>query len=418
MSQIQATLITIGDEILIGQTIDTNSAFMAQRLNEIGVHVYEIISISDSANHIIQALDTALASSDIVLITGGLGPTKDDITKETLAKYFGSKLVLHQDILEEIEAYFKKRNRPMLESVKSLAMLPEKCEVIRNLKGTAAAMWFQQKEKAIISMPGVPYEMRDFMTRIIIPRLVEQFNTPTILHKRILCAGLGESIIAEKIKAIENSLPEHIKLAYLPTLGIVKLRLSARGTDVATLQEENNTFAQQIKNILYPKYAFGEDDAILEQTVGELLLEKNAKLGIAESCTGGLIARKITSISGSSRYFDGGVVAYSNRLKKQLLGVKAETLDREGAVSEATVCEMAKGTIEHLGVDYSIAVSGIAGPTGGTPEKPVGTIWAAVANKERVVAKKFQLARNRDLNVKVTTTLAVNLLRLLILDIV
>lgn len=412
-----ATLITIGDEILIGQTVDTNSTFMSRQLNSIGIKVHEIISISDDAQHIKSALDTALKTADIVLITGGLGATKDDITKNTLADYFGSKLVMHQDILADIEAYFKQRGRPILESVRSLAMLPEKCEVIQNLKGTAAAMYFEEKGKVIVSMPGVPYEMKDFMTRIIIPRFQERFETPILIHRQIMCSGLGESTIADKIKEVESALPKYIKLAFLPTVGIVKLRLTATGTDEKALRKEVESFADAIKAILYPKYAYADGSQALEEAVGDLLVAQNAVVGLAESCTGGEVARRFVANAGSSRYFKGGVVAYDNDLKINLLGVQSATLEVHGAVSEPCVQEMAKGALERLKVDYALAISGVAGPSGGTAEKPVGTVWMAAAAKNgTVVSKKITLARNRQLNIDLAATLAVSFLRLLILE--
>lgn len=411
------TLITIGDEILIGQTIDTNSAWMAKELNAIGVNVAEILSVSDSAAHITDALNRAYATSDIILITGGLGPTKDDITKNTLAAYFGVELVFSPDVWKEIEAYLLKRGLTTLDSIKSMAMLPANCEVIKNEKGTAAAMWFNERGKVLVSMPGVPHEMKDFMSRVVVPRLQQQFKLPGIVHKTIMCAGAGETILAEKIEDIENNLPPHIKLAYLPSYGIVKLRLTGRSTNLTKLQEEVNELSRQIDAILAPKYAFGYNDMELSEAIGLLLLQQNATMATAESCTGGLIAHQITSVAGCSRYYKGGVVSYSNELKQALLGVKPQTLAQYGAVSEETVCEMATGAIKQLQADYAVAVSGIAGPDGGTPEKPVGTVWIAVANKARVVAKKFNFARTRQLNIELSANIALNELRKLIIGI-
>lgn len=414
----QASIISIGDEILIGQIINTNASWMAQRLNEIGVHVYEVVTVSDTADHITQAVDQALQQADIVLLTGGLGPTKDDITKKTLADYFESGMEFHQEILDDLNAYMQKRGRPMLESVKSLALIPSKCEVIRNLKGTAAAMLFEKEGKILVSMPGVPYEMKDFMERVVLDRIKQQFNTPTILHKTIICAGQGETVLAEKIKSVTESLPPHIKMAYLPNMGIVRLRLSGSGEHGATLQAEIEDYTQQVWDILHPKYAIGYDKDKLEEIIGQILLEKKATLSTAESCTGGLVAHKITSISGSSRYFEGGAVCYSNRMKQELLGVQTSTLEQFGAVSEACVKEMAQGAVKNFNTTYGVAISGIAGPGGGTPEKPVGTVWIGVADKDRVFAKKLSFPRTRELVTAVSATMALVFLRRFMLEIV
>lgn len=413
-----ATIINIGDELLIGQTINTNAAWMGQALNSIGIKAYESLAISDEAQHIKKTLANALANSTVVLITGGLGPTKDDITKKTLAEYFETDLVFNAEILADITNYLTSRGRPVLDSAKSLALVPANCQVIRNEKGTAAAMWFEEEGKVIVSMPGVPYEMKGIMTSSVLPKLTIKFNTPNILHKTILCAGTGETIIAHKIQHIENNLPPHIKLAYLPTRGVVKLRFSATGQELMTLQKEVDSLVLKTVNILYPKYAFGYDKQQLAGVIGTLLLDKEATLGIAESCTGGKIGAAITKVAGSSRYFKGGIIAYANELKQNLLGVKAITLKKHGAVSEATVIEMAKGTRAILQTDYALAISGIAGPTGGTVEKPVGTVWVAVACENKVVTKKYTFARDRTINIDLATTYALNQLRRLILGII
>ncbi|OWY26036.1 competence/damage-inducible protein A [Sphingobacteriales bacterium UPWRP_1] len=411
------TIITIGDEILIGQTIDTNSAWMAKELNAAGINVFEILSVSDNAQHISDALNRAFTNSDIILTTGGLGPTKDDITKNTLATYFGAELKFYEDIWKDIEAYMAKRGVGILESHKTMAMLPANCEVIKNERGTAAAMWFNENGKILVAMPGVPHEMKDFMSRVVLQRLQKQFTLPGIVHKTIMCAGAGETILADIIKDIENSLPPHIKLAYLPSYGIVKLRLTAKGNNKAQLTAQVEELSEKMVALLTPKFVFGYDDEELPQALGNLLLQQNASMATAESCTGGLIAHQITSFAGSSRYFKGGVVSYSNELKQALLGVKPETLAQYGAVSEQTVCEMAVGAIEKLQADFAVAVSGIAGPDGGTPEKPVGTVWIAVANKSRVVARKFQFARSRDINIELSANIALNELRKFIIGI-
>jgi nicotinamide-nucleotide amidase len=408
----QCTIITIGDEILIGQTVDTNSAWMASRLNDIGVKIYEILSVSDTAEHIMNALDRAMQTSDIILTTGGLGPTKDDLTKDTLARYFDVPLVFHQDLWDRITDYMIHRGRPVLDSLKTMAELPENCEVLKNEQGTAAAMWFNERGKVLIAMPGVPREMKDFMSRIIIPRLKADFTLPAIVHKTIMCAGLGESIIAEKIKEIEANLPAYIKLAYLPSYGIVRLRLTGNGKDLSLLEAEVMQWRQQLDEVLSPKYAYGYDEMELAEAIGALLLDQKATLSTAESCTGGLIGHKITEIAGCSRYYKGGVVAYSNELKQVLLGVNPDTISNHGAVSKETVIEMALGSQKRLQTDYAIAVSGIAGPDGGTPDNSVGSVWIAVASpNQEVDAEKFQFSTHRHINIELSANIALSKLR-------
>jgi nicotinamide-nucleotide amidase len=414
----RATLLTIGDEILIGQITNTNAVWMAQQLNSIGITVYEMLSVSDNAEHIKTAFDHALAKSDIVLVTGGLGPTKDDITKTTLADYFKANLVFDPQIWADIESYLTRRGHPILEAAKVMALIPDCCQALPNKHGLAPAMWFERdKGKVLIAMPGVPQEMMKFMELDVLPRLQTQFQLPVIVHHTIMTAGIAESSLAQKIEDIEDSLPAHIKLAYLPAYGVVRLRLSGSGNNRKAIEQEIAQYAQAIYDRLYPKYAFGTDNDTLESVLGELLVAQNANLALAESCTGGFIAHKITSVPGSSRYFEGSVVTYSYDLKQQLLGVKPETLAQYGAVSEQTVCEMAQGTIQNLHVAYAIAVSGIAGPGGATPDKPVGTVWIAVANRETVKAKRFEFARTRDINIQMSSNIALNELRKFIMGI-
>lgn len=413
----KATLLTIGDEILIGQITNTNAVWMAQQLNAIGIAVYEMLSVSDDATHIKAAFDHALQTADIVLVTGGLGPTKDDITKTTLADYFGSRLVFDETIWADIASYMQRRGHPVLESAKIMAMIPDKCLALPNKHGLAPSMWFEPAGgKVLVSMPGVPQEMMKFMTLDVLPRLQAKFQLPVIVHYTIVAAGIAESSIAQKIADIEDHLPPHIKLAYLPAYGVVRLRLSGSGAQREVLTEEIEQAASAIWGRLYPKYAFGKGEDKLESVIGQLLLERNATLGLAESCTGGLIAHKITSVAGCSRYFQGSVVAYSYELKQSLLGVKPETLEQYGAVSEQTVCEMAQGTIRHLQTDYALAISGIAGPDGATPDKPVGTVWIAVANRQTVEAKRFDFGRTREINIQMSTMIALNELRKFIIS--
>ncbi|MGF1924203.1 MAG: competence/damage-inducible protein A [Bacteroidia bacterium] len=404
-----AEIITIGDEILIGQIVDTNSAWMAKELNKIGLGVKQITSVSDDANHIVAALHEARERADIILITGGLGPTKDDVTKLTLASYFNMSLRQDQVTLDHITAIFKRLNRPMIEANIRQADVPDGCTVIQNANGTAPCMWFEQHGKIFVSMPGVPFEMMYLMEEEIIPRIQKLFELPSIVHQTILTAGLGESFLAQEIADIENSLPNHLKLAYLPKLGQVRLRLSGTGGDEALLKEEISTYVDKIIGRI-PNYVVVAEDIPLEKAILNQLKEKNLTLSTAESCTGGYISHLITQHSGSSAVFAGGAVVYSYALKESVLGVKNETLTRFGAVSEQTVREMAHGAITHFNTDYAIAVSGIAGPDGGLPDKPVGTVWIAIASRHLVVAKLFTFGSKRIQNIERSATAAFTLL--------
>ena len=394
-----AEIITIGDEILIGQIVDTNSAWMAQELNAIGIKVKQITSVSDDADHITEALAQAEKRARVILITGGLGPTKDDITKFTLAKYFNMGMRNDPEVLKHVEDIFKRFNRPMIESNVRQADVPDGCTVIQNKNGTAPCMWFDHHDNIIVSMPGVPFEMMYLMEEEILPRLKKALELPFIYHKTILTANLGESFLAEKIADIEDSLPEHIKLAYLPKLGQVRLRLSTSGTDEMVLQQIVEIYAQQIITRIKP-YVVAENDIALEKAILDIMEAKGLTLSTAESCTGGYISHLITKHPGCSSVFAGGAVVYSYELKESVLGVKAETLSKYGAVSEQTVKEMAEGAIIHFKTDYSVAVSGIAGPDGGTDDKPVGTVWIAVATKTKVVAKMFSFGNKRIQNIE------------------
>ncbi|MBB6499404.1 competence/damage-inducible protein A [Pedobacter cryoconitis] len=394
-----AEIITIGDEILIGQIVDTNSAWMAKELNAIGIKVKQITSVSDDADHIIEALSQAEKRAQVILITGGLGPTKDDITKFTLARYFKMEMRRDAAVLAHVEEIFRKFNRPMIESNRKQADVPDGCTVIQNQNGTAPCMWFDHEDRIIVSMPGVPFEMMYLMEEEILPRLKKAFKLPVIYHKTILTANLGESFLAQQIESIEDSLPSSIKLAYLPKLGQVRLRLSTSGADEAKLKAEVEVYAQQIIEKIRP-YVVVEDDIALEKAILDIMEKKGLTLSTAESCTGGYIAHLITQHPGCSTVYAGGAVAYSYELKESVLGVKAETLAKYGAVSEQTVIEMAAGAKTHFKTDYSVAVSGIAGPDGGTEDKPVGTVWIAVANKDGVVSKQFSFGNKRVQNIE------------------
>ncbi|MEJ5995848.1 competence/damage-inducible protein A [Pedobacter sp. Du54] len=404
-----AEIITIGDEILIGQIVDTNSAWMAKELNKIGMGVKQITSVSDNASHIVDALNEAQNRADVILITGGLGPTKDDITKLTLAKYFNMPLRQDKVTLDHITAIFARLNRPMIEANIRQADVPDGCKVIQNANGTAPCMWFEHHGKIIVSMPGVPFEMMYLMEEEIIPRLKAAFNLPFIFHQTILTAGLGESFLAQELTEIEDKIPAHIKLAYLPKLGQVRLRLSGTGDDENRLKREIAGIADEILTKIEP-YVVVADDIALEKAILDKMKASKLTLSTAESCTGGYISHLITQHAGSSAVFAGGAVVYSYDLKESVLGVKHETLTTFGAVSEQTVTEMAEGAIVHFKTDYAIAVSGIAGPDGGLPDKPVGTVWIAIASKERVIAKLFTFGSKRIQNIERSATAAFTLL--------
>lgn len=394
-----AEIITIGDEILIGQIVDTNSAWMGVELNKIGVKVKQITSISDEAEHIVAALNEAQRRADIILITGGLGPTKDDVTKITLAKYFNMPLKLDEVILAHVQQFFEKLNRPMIEANIKQAEVPDGCTVVMNKNGTAPCMWFENNEKIIVSMPGVPFEMKYLMEEEIIPRIQQRFKMPFIVHQNILTAGLGESFLAEQIADIEEALPPHIKLAYLPKLGQVRLRLSASGIDETALFNEVTFHTQKIVERVN-KYVVLVGDLPFEKAILNLMGEHGLTLSLAESCTGGYLSHLFTQHPGSSTVFQGGAVTYANALKQSVLAVKEETLIKFGAVSEQTALEMALGAVANFKTDYAIAITGIAGPDGGSEDKPVGTVWIAVASKQEAKAKIYKFASQRAQNIE------------------
>jgi nicotinamide-nucleotide amidase len=410
-----AEIITIGDEILIGQIVDTNSAWMAQQLNAVGIRVKQITSVSDDRQHILNALNEAQARVDIILITGGLGPTKDDITKTTLAEYFNTGFVLNEATLKNVERIFARYNRPLLEVNHNQAMVPANCEVLVNQNGTAPGMWFNHAGKVYVSMPGVPFEMMYLMEEQVIPRLKAQFKLPHIVHNTLLTVGVGESFLAEMIADIEDKLPAHIKLAYLPKLGMVRLRLSAQGEDITSLTSEVEQYADQIAERV-GKAVVAREDIPIEKAILNKMEVKGLTLSVAESCTGGYIAHLFTQHPGSSKVFLGGAVSYAYELKESILGVKNETLWQHGAVSEETATEMMQGALRNFKSDYAIAVTGIAGPDGGTPDKPVGTVWIAVGNKYKSIIKKFTFGNKRIQNIERTATTALGLLNTLLTE--
>ena len=406
----KATVITIGDELLIGQTIDTNSAWIGQQFSALGVKIYEIISCGDNAAQIVDAINRAKANSQIVLMTGGLGPTKDDITKKTLVEYFNTELVLNEEVWERMKQIFEKRGVQVLEINRSQAMIPKDCIMLPNMRGTAQGMWFDKDGVVFISMPGVPHEMKHLMEKQVIPRLQQKFTFPKIVHATIMTAGAGESVISNMLNDFEGQLPAYVKLAYLPELGVVKLRLTASGEGEALVAEVDG-YKEQLKTIL-GNLVYCDHEEKLEAVIGGMLLKRQATVSCAESCTGGFISHLFTSISGSSKYFEGAVISYSYDVKEKMLGVKHDTLLRYGAVSEECVREMLSGLLQATGTTYGIAVSGIAGPDGGTPEKPVGTVWIAVGSKEQIIAKRFTFFPSRMENIKVFSNAALNMLRL------
>ena len=385
-------IITIGDEILIGQIVDTNSAWMAVELNKAGFQLAQITSVHDEADHIKKALDEALLRADVVLMTGGLGPTKDDITKQTLCEYFGTKLVFNPEVLENIQQIYHTRQSVMNELTKSQAMVPEKCTVIQNRAGSAPITWFEKEGKVIVSMPGVPLEMKKVMSEEIISRLQKHFKTPAIIHKTVQVYGIPESQLALRLTEWENSLPEYLHLAYLPNFGIVKLRISGAGQDKYKLEEAINQQVETLKSIL-GESIFAYKDKPVEKIIYEKLKSSGLTVSTAESCTGGNIAHRLTLIPGISDCFKGTVVAYHNELKINMLGVSAQDIEQYGAVSSQVATQMAEGARKVMQTDLAVATTGIAGPTGGTYEKPVGTIWISVSSPERTITRSFNFGQ-------------------------
>ncbi len=414
MEKIVAGIITIGDELLIGQVVDTNSAWMAQELNKNGIWVGHRIAVGDVREDIWQALDEEFRRASIILITGGLGPTADDITKPLLCDYFGGKMIVSKEALDNVKKIFERLQRPMIERNLQQAEVPDVCTVIPNGLGTAPGMWFEKEGRIFVSMPGVPHEMKGMMTDSVIPALRQHFKLPFIAHRTLLTVGIGESFLADHIKTFEEALPAAIKLAYLPNYGMVRLRLTIHGEDPialeALLQQQFDTLKQ-----LVSEWMVTDEDITMQEAIGRMLNALGKTLGTAESCTGGHIAHLITTIPGSSAYFKGSVVSYANEVKEKVLKVSADTLSANGAVSEPTVEEMVKGALELLETDFVIATSGIMGPGGGSPEKPVGTVWVAVGNRQKIITQKFAFRFDRQRNIELAATNAMNLLRKFIL---
>jgi nicotinamide-nucleotide amidase len=407
---IPAYIVAIGDELLYGQTLNTNAHSLSKMLTDVGFRVIKHLSIADERQVILDTFEEMAKVAKVVLITGGLGPTKDDITKKTFAEYFNVGMRRDEAVLKHIEDLFSSRGRVMSDLNKSQADIPTNCQIIHNEYGTAPGMWFEKDGCIFVSMPGVPYETIQMTEKEVIPRLIEFFKPPFIIHKKVQTIGVPESILAEIIEEWETNLPSHIHLAYLPHLGKVTLRLTCEGEDKEKIEEELDN---QIKKVvpLIEKYVFGFGDETIEGVVADLLREKSLTLGVAESCTGGYTARTFTQHEGASDFFEGGIVAYSNDVKIKVLGVKLDTIIKYGSVSEQTALEMAEGVRKTLGAKIGIATTGVAGAGGGTPEKPVGTVWIAYSDENETVAKTYQLTKNRNLNIQLTTNVVLNLLR-------
>ncbi len=411
MKPVFAEILSIGDELLFGQTLDTNAHWISGELSKVSIRVTRRTTIGDQEDEILLAVAEAEKRADIILMTGGLGPTNDDLTKPCLAKYFNTPLVMDEESLRHVTEFFVSRGKELTEVNRQQAALPQACTPISNPIGTAPGMWFERNGKVFVSMPGVPHETKTMITNIIIPKLKKVFSLPVIIHRIIRTAGVGESFLAAIIKDWESSLPPHIKLAYLPTLGNVKLRLTATGKDEETLEKELDALVEKVRPLIGQNiYGFGEEE--LESVVGRKLKEKGFTLSVAESCTGGYLTHLITSIPGSSDYFLGSIVPYSYEIKMRQLGVKPETLEKYGAVSEPTIIEMANIVRAKFNASIGVATSGIAGPGGATPDKPVGTIWIAYSDKEKTITKKLQLTTDRMINIKITSSAVLNLIRL------
>jgi nicotinamide-nucleotide amidase len=416
MKSINASIITIGDELLIGQTIDTNSAFIGQQLTQIGVRVNRRVAVGDVWDDIWKTLDQETAHSDIIIITGGLGPTADDITKPLLCKYFDGKMVVDEKVLAHVTYLFEhvfKRPMPLLERNRKQAEVPDTCTVLMNVRGTAPGMWFEKNGRIYVALPGVPNEMKGLIEDEVITRLKKKLLLPVILHQTLLTAGVGESILAEKIKNWEESLPSHLKLAYLPHYGLVRLRLTGTGSDKDKLERELEQQFGQLKKLV-GEWMVIDEDFTIQQAIAAFLKQRKQTVGTAESCTGGYIAHLLSRDPGSSSNFKGSIVSYDNQVKIDVLGVSEETLKTKGAVSEETVRQMATGALKHLKTDYVIATSGILGPDGGTEDKPVGLVWIAVGNNAGIIAEKFQWRFDRARSMEMTAITALNMLRKLI----
>jgi len=412
----KAAIITIGDELLIGQTVDTNSAWMGAELSKAGFDVVRMTSIHDRREDILYTLNESAGKTDVILITGGLGPTSDDITKQTLCEYFNTKLIISNEVLSMIENMMHHRKFAMNDNNRRQAEVPESCTVLKNAAGTAPGMWFEKDGTIYISMPGVPYEMKYLMNEHVLPELIKRFTSQVIIHRNIMTYGTFEAKLAEILTDFESGLPAKIKLAYLPASGVIKLRLTGTGNNRADIQSLIDQQAEKLYKII-PEFIYGEDEESLEMVIVNLLRKINKTLSAAESCTGGEISRLITSVPGSSACYYGSVIAYSNSVKTELLGVDVDLLIKHGAVSEEVVREMAIGARRKFNSDFAVATTGIAGPDGGNEIKPVGTVWIAVASEKGVITEKHVFGNDRNTNIRRFSLAALNLLRKQINDI-
>lgn len=410
MKTVLAEILTIGDEILYGQTLDTNSHWISGQLDQAGIKVRRKTSIGDQREEILGALAEAQKRADIILITGGLGPTQDDLTKPCLAEFFGQPLQMHEQALQDVINFFTSKGRELTDLNRKQAEIPANAQIIHNYHGSAPGMWFAEDNTIFVSMPGVPFEMKKMMLNQVIPRLKSFFDIGLIVHRIIHTVGIGESWLSEMIAEWENNLPAHIKLAYLPSMGQVKLRLTAIGDHREQLEKDLD---EQVE-LLLPiagEFVFGYGDTSLSQATGDLLIQAKKTLAVAESCSGGYVSHLFTLIPGSSRYFNGSLVAYQNEIKREHLQVSTEILNQQGAVSEATVHQMALAVRKMLHADIGLAISGIAGPSGGSPQKPVGTVWIALADENGVITQQLQLGNEREINIKLSAIRVINLLR-------
>jgi nicotinamide-nucleotide amidase len=410
MKEVFAEIITIGDEILYGQITDTNSQWISSELGKIGIKIIRKSSVGDSEEQILTILKEAESRAGIILITGGLGPTNDDLTKKALSKYFDSPLVLNEEALKDVTEYFRKRGKGLTPLNRTQAFLPAASIMIKNKLGTAPGMWFEKDQKVFISMPGIPFEMKEMMTEIIIPELKNEFPSGFLLHKTICTSGIGESYLSEIISDWEKELPSSLHLAYLPSPEGVRLRLTASGKNLEEIRSLAETETRKLIELI-PEYIYGSDQETLSEAIGKILKKNNQTVSAAESCTGGYLSHLFTLIPGSSEYFKGSIIAYHNDVKIKELGVSEETLKKYGAVSEQAVQEMAEAICKKMETDFSLAVSGIAGPGGGSPEKPVGTVWIACSDGKNTNTKKLSLSGNRELNIQFSAIAALNLLR-------
>ncbi len=411
----KAIIISIGDELLIGNTLNTNAHWLGIELTQLGIQITASWTIPDIKSIIIEYIKAAQNQANIVLITGGLGPTNDDLTVDAITSYYQEELIFHENIWENIKNMYTSRNRAIHEPSIKLAYLPKNAIPIFNTQGTAPGSLFISDNYLMASMPGVPYEMKKMMELSVIPAIKEKFSLPYIVNKYLYTAGVGETILSDALKQFEENLPKNFSLAYLPSVGKVRLRLTTRGNNLEALEKSAHQLLEQALEIIRP-YVYSTSEISIETIIGEMLRERYLTLGTAESCTGGYISHLLTSIAGSSDYFKGSIISYSNEIKEEILGVKSETLHTHGAVSEETVDEMLSGALQKLNIDIAIAVSGVAGPGGGSPEKPVGCVYIGIGNKNRNYTKRLQFTQNRERNIQLSAITALVMLKKFLLE--